>query len=177
MCSLHKHIQEITIKTQLTSLQVADHDIEDPNLTQIIIYAGRGLLSTSVTGTISLFGTSVEHHDLYQYQFVNTKNTFMGVIQSETAYWQPNPKAGVATPVIGSWNDPDFATSCAGVSGNCASGWGLGVVNSQSILVYGAGLYSFFQNNNNSKCFALFYLLDANFSQRILRPGLEARVN
>lgn len=29
-------------------------------------------------------GTSVEHHALYQYQFVNTRDIFMGHIQTET---------------------------------------------------------------------------------------------
>lgn len=29
-------------------------------------------------------GTAVEHHALYQYQFVNTKEIFMGHIQTET---------------------------------------------------------------------------------------------
>ncbi len=29
-------------------------------------------------------GTAVEHHVLYQYQFANTQNIYMGVIQTET---------------------------------------------------------------------------------------------
>jgi hypothetical protein len=33
---------------------------------------------------ISRVGTAVEHHDLYQYQLINTKNIFMGFIQTET---------------------------------------------------------------------------------------------
>ncbi|KAK0111212.1 hypothetical protein ONS95_001586 [Cadophora gregata] len=124
----------------------ADHDVEDPKLNRITIYTGRGLYCASTVGSIWMVGTSVEHHDLYQYQFVNTKNIYAGQIQTETAYWQPVPKAGVATPVVPRWNDPDFATSCVGVSGNCAAGWGLRVLSSQSVLIYGAGLYSFFNN-------------------------------
>jgi hypothetical protein len=31
-------------------------------------------------------GTSVEHNVLYEYQFVSTKNVYMGQIQTETAY-------------------------------------------------------------------------------------------
>lgn len=31
-------------------------------------------------------GTSVEHHALYQYQLANTKDVFMGFIQTETPY-------------------------------------------------------------------------------------------
>ena len=32
----------------------------------------------------SSVGTAVEHHTLYQYQLANTKNIFMGQIQTET---------------------------------------------------------------------------------------------
>jgi glucan 1,3-beta-glucosidase len=128
----------------------ADHDIEDAKVTQITVYTGRGFYCASKVGTIWMVGTSVEHHDLYQYQFANTKDVFAGQIQTETAYWQPNPKAGTVFPIVSGWNDPNFATSCAGVSGTCADGWGLRVVSSQSILIYGAGLYSFF--NNYSVC-------------------------
>jgi glucan 1,3-beta-glucosidase len=129
----------------------ADHDIEDPNETQITVYTGRGLYSASTSGTIWMVGTAVEHHALYQYQFVGTKNVFAGQIQTETAYWQPNPNASAVFPIVNGWNDPNFATSCVGVSGQCNMGWGLRVVNSSSILVYGAGLYSFFNNYSTSK--------------------------
>ncbi|KAL2065578.1 hypothetical protein VTL71DRAFT_3248 [Oculimacula yallundae] len=128
----------------------ADHDIDDPQLTKITIYTGRGLYCASTSGTIWMVGRSVEHHDLYQYQFANTTNIYAGQIQTETAYWQPVPKAGVATPVVAGWNDPDFSASCSGVAGNCASGWGLRVLSSQNVLLYGAGLYSFFSNYNVS---------------------------
>jgi glucan 1,3-beta-glucosidase len=131
----------------------ADHDIDDPNLSQITIYSGRGLYCASTSGTIWLYGTAVEHHDLYQYQFANTQNVFLGQIQTETAYWQPAPKAGTVFPVVAGWNDPVFAESCVGVSGNCAMGWGLRVISSTDILVYGAGLYSFFDNYSVGRFF------------------------
>lgn len=65
-------------------LWTADHDVEDPNLTQITVYTGRGLYIESTAGTIWLYGTAVEHHSLYQYQFANTQNVYMGQIQTET---------------------------------------------------------------------------------------------
>ncbi|KAI9739910.1 MAG: hypothetical protein M1818_004966 [Claussenomyces sp. TS43310] len=126
----------------------ADHDIEDATNTQITIYSGRGLLIESTSGAIWLYGTAVEHHALYQYQFVNTKDIFMGQIQTETPYYQPAPSAPTPFSPVSSLNDPDFATYCAGTTGNCADAWGLRVLNSQAILVYGAGLYSFFDNYN-----------------------------
>jgi len=49
---------------------------------------------------------------------------------------------------VASLNDPDIAASSRGIAGNSAEGWGLRVVNSQNILIYGAGLYSFFDNYN-----------------------------
>lgn len=70
----------------------------------------------------------------------------MGMIQTETPYYQPTPNALVPFPSVSSLNDPNFGSSCAGVSGNCAAAWGLRVINSKNILVYGAGLYSFFSD-------------------------------
>ncbi|KAK4697861.1 hypothetical protein P7C71_g259, partial [Lecanoromycetidae sp. Uapishka_2] len=65
-------------------LWTADHDVEDPNLTQITVYTGRGLYIESTAGTFWLVGTAVEHHARYQYQLQSTTNIFMGQIQTET---------------------------------------------------------------------------------------------
>ena len=37
-----------------------------------------------------MYGTSVEHHALYQYQFEGTKEVLVAGSQTETAYWQPD---------------------------------------------------------------------------------------
>ncbi|KAI9642597.1 hypothetical protein NHQ30_009402 [Ciborinia camelliae] len=130
---------------------VADHDIEDPQLSQISIYAGRGLYCESRVGAIWLIGTAVEHHTLYQYQFDNTRDIFAGQIQTETAYYQPNPNALYPFPALAEWNDPDFAAMCGNATGgNCAEGWGLRIRDSDCVYVYGAGMYSFFNNYNVS---------------------------
>lgn len=150
-------------------LWTADHDLEDRSSTQITIYTGRGLYIESVAGTTWLIGTAVEHHSLYQYQFANTRNIFAGQIQTETAYYQPNPDATIPFPPVALLNDPDFATSCAGRTGNCADGWGLRVLDSEGIRVYGAGLYSFFDNysttcsnaGNGETCQTSIYSLDS----------------
>jgi len=83
---------------------------------------------------------------LYQYQLANTRNIFMGQIQTETPYYQPSPNALTPFAPVAALNDPDFAAACAGVEGNCAAAWGLRVLNSRDVLVYGAGLYSFFSD-------------------------------
>lgn len=120
-------------------LWTADHDVDDQQLRQITVYAGRGMLVESQAGNILLMGTSVEHHVRYQYQFRNTKNIYAGQIQTETPYYQPNPSARSPFPLVSS--DPNFDLSCpkATAASNCAEAWGLVVKNSKNVLVYGAG--------------------------------------
>lgn len=110
---------------------VADHDVDDPLLTQITVYAGRGLLVDSKHGNIWLIGTGVEHHVLYEYQLANTKSIVLGQIQSETAYYQPNPDARIPFPTVPALYDPVLAQG--------QDGWGLRVLNSKDVFVYGAG--------------------------------------
>jgi glucan 1,3-beta-glucosidase len=135
-------------------LWVADHDIEDAALTRITVYAGRGFLDQSTNGDIWLIGTSVEHHVKYEYQFANTRNVYMGQIQTETAYYQPNPNAQIPFPAVASLADPIFPretiTTPNGTVIPAADGWGLRIYQSQSIAAYGAGLYSFFNNYSTS---------------------------
>ncbi|KAK5994726.1 Glucan 1,3-beta-glucosidase [Cladobotryum mycophilum] len=136
-------------------LWTSDHDIEDPGLTMIDVYSVRGLLVESTAGNIWLWGTAVEHNALYQYEFSNTKNIFMGFIQTESAYYQPHPNAGQfqsSTPSSPFYpTDPDFNFFCQGRNGTCKQGWGLRVLGSTDILCYGAGLYSFF-NDHTTTC-------------------------
>ncbi|KAK5661924.1 hypothetical protein OQA88_10034 [Cercophora sp. LCS_1] len=127
-------------------LWTADHDIDDQPNTQITIYSGRGLLIDSEKGNFWLYGTGSEHHVLYQYQLVKTQNIFMGQIQTETPYYMPIPNALVPFNPIPALYDPDYRASCVGVAGNCPASWGLRTIDSRNIFVYGAGLYSFFDN-------------------------------
>lgn len=125
----------------------ADHDLDDTsnNNTQINIYAGRGLHIESQRGVLWLYGTAVEHHVKYQYQLIDTRTIFMGQIQTETAYYQPNPDATLPFPSVPSLHDPVFIAP-TNTSANTASGWGLRILRSNNILGYGVGLYSFFDN-------------------------------
>ncbi|KAF7887027.1 uncharacterized protein EAF02_003674 [Botrytis sinoallii] len=163
----------------------ADHDIDDVIDTQISIYSGRGLSVESTTGNFWLIGTAVEHHALYQYQFANTQNVFMGYIQTETPYYQPVPQATSPFPPVTTLNDPDFATFCAGKSATCYDAWGLRILDSQKMLVYGAGFYSFFNNYSLSK-FSLpstdylpfpFYLFSPSLKLTIPSPRPTACSN
>lgn len=168
------------------------------------------------------FGTSSEHHTLYQYQIASTRALFAGQIQTETAYYQPNPPAPAPFTLDPKFQDPVFPASCSSGSdsssnnisdsssnntssrsssstssrsssnnisgssqtssgynqtrsaniksssnssntvtsmsysnttkttGQC-SGWAVRILDAQDIFIYGAGLYSFFDNYNNCK--------------------------
>ncbi|KIP08169.1 glycoside hydrolase family 55 protein [Phlebiopsis gigantea 11061_1 CR5-6] len=119
-----------------TWLWLADHDLDNTSQEQLTIFAGRGLLSES-QGPVWLVGTAVEHHTIYQYNLFNAANHYMGLIQTETPYYQPSPAVPTPFTIDASLGDPDVsATKMA---------WALVVQNSKDIIVFGAGLYSFFQ--------------------------------
>ena len=123
---------------------VADHELDRSDHNQIDIFNGRGVLIESAEGPVWMYGTSSEHSQLYNYQVSSAKNVYMGIIQSETPYMQANPNAlaGGFKP-SDTYSDPEFA-DCK--TDACKKAWGLRVVSSSDILVYGAGLYSFFDN-------------------------------
>lgn len=93
----------------------------------------------------------------------------MGQIQTETPYYQPNPPAPYPFNNLSSMlHDPDFAMDCAAlaipltnntmprvtgsnITAPCEMAWGLRIIDSSNVVVYGAGLYSFF-NNYSTKC-------------------------
>ncbi|KAH7162265.1 family 55 glycoside hydrolase [Dactylonectria estremocensis] len=128
-----------------TWLWVSDHELDLSDHSQINIYNGRGILIESTAGCW-LWGTSSEHNVLYNYQLTKASNVYMSLIQTETAYFQGNPDATVPFTVNSDFFDPDFTTSCTGDSTTCARTWGVRAVDSSDIFIYGAGLYSFFDN-------------------------------
>ncbi|KAJ9605855.1 hypothetical protein H2200_009704 [Cladophialophora chaetospira] len=122
---------------------VADHELDITTHNQTNIYNGRGLLVES-QGPVWLYGTSSEHSQLYNYQFVNAQDIFMGAIQTETPYMQSSPDAlGGGFPPNSGFSDPTFS-DCT--DGSCKKAWGLRIVDSSDIHMYGGGLYSFFDN-------------------------------
>jgi glucan 1,3-beta-glucosidase len=122
---------------------VADHDLDGP--TQVSLYNGRGVLIESKEGPVWMYGTSSEHSVFYQYNIANAKNVMMGMIQTETPYYQAYPPAPEPFKPIAKYNDPDYS-ACEKGSLTCPMAWGLRIVNSEHVYVYGAGLYNFFQN-------------------------------
>lgn len=69
----------------------------------------------------------------------------MGMIQTESPYYQPSPEALV--PFIPGMfvNDPNF-DDCKSDSTKCAVSWGVRIVESSSIWVLGTGIYSWFSD-------------------------------
>lgn len=63
----------------------ADHDLDGGPIMNIA--SGRGVLVEAVKGTWFV-GTGFEHNTLYQYQFANARNVFVGMQQTESPYWQ-----------------------------------------------------------------------------------------
>ncbi|KAK6335750.1 hypothetical protein TWF730_003128 [Orbilia blumenaviensis] len=126
----------------------ADHDIDSgPDQTQIDVYAARGFLIEG-PGPTWLYGTASEHNVLYQYQFHNARNIWMGMIQTESPYYQGIPAA--PTPFEDSLGkfpmDPPF-NQCNGAGDwyTCGFSWAVRILGSTNVYVYGAGLYSWFQ--------------------------------
>ncbi|CAG8197391.1 unnamed protein product [Penicillium olsonii] len=144
--SMHVTTSASNVYLENVWLWTADHDLESPTDARISVYSGRGLL---VEGkNVWLYGTGSEHHSLYQYQFSGASSIMAGFVQTETPYYQPNPNAANGPyPTNSTLKDPDYS-SCLG--GNCNS-LGLRVLNSKNVIIYGAGLYSFF-NNYSTTC-------------------------
>ncbi|KAM6526030.1 hypothetical protein FSOLCH5_002161 [Fusarium solani] len=120
---------------------VADHDLDDPKETQIDIYAARGILIESQRAW--LWGTASEHSVFYQYQLSGAKNIVMGMIQTESPYYQPVPKA--PTPFSpGLFRDDPTFRDCKADDAGCYTSWALRIIDSSAVYVLGAGLYSWF---------------------------------
>jgi hypothetical protein len=122
---------------------VADHDLDAPEQDQIDVYSARGILIESKLAW--LYGTASEHSVLYQYQLSGAKNILMAMIQTESPYYQPSPRA--PKPFIPGLfpNDPLF-NDCKSNPLKCAVSWAVRIVDSSSIWVLGSGLYSFYSD-------------------------------
>jgi hypothetical protein len=52
---------------------------------------------------------------LYQFEIANANGVLIGLAQSETAYYQPDPRANEPFAIQPDWYDPDFS-ECEGDS-------------------------------------------------------------
>ncbi|KAL6401099.1 putative glucan 1,3-beta-glucosidase [Ilyonectria robusta] len=120
----------------------ADHDFDTPDQAQMDVYVGRGMLVES-KGPTWLWGTSVEHCVLYQYQLTGAENIVMGLIQTESPYFQSVPTAPAPFKPGAFPDDPAFQ-DCSSKSKTCGVSWAIRIIDSSAIHVLSAGLYSFF---------------------------------
>ena len=120
---------------------VADHELDIPGNNQLNIFNGRGVLVSSEEGPVWMYGTSSEHSVLYNYQIANASSVYMALIQTETPYFQSNPDASTPFTSNAAYSDPVFSGNS-----NTNKAWGLRIVDSENVFIYGAGLYSFFDN-------------------------------
>ncbi|KAK3368298.1 pectate lyase superfamily protein-domain-containing protein, partial [Podospora didyma] len=133
---------------------VADHDIDDEFNDRINIHVARGWLIESTKPTW-MYGTASEHAVLYQYSFNNARTVGAGMIQTESAYFQG--MNGIRSPApyqdsLGQWpGDPVYPEGgCVNGTIGCDSSWAVVMLNSSSIVVDGAGLYSWFNAYDES---------------------------
>ncbi|RFU27644.1 hypothetical protein B7463_g8690, partial [Scytalidium lignicola] len=134
---------QATIYLENNWFWVSDHELDLSDHNQVNIFNGRGVLVASEQGPVWMWGTSSEHSVLYNYQIANASNIYMGLIQTETPYFQSNPDATGPFKTNAAFSDPDFSTC---TTASCKKSWGLRIVDSDDVFVFGAGLYSFFDN-------------------------------
>jgi hypothetical protein len=132
---------QATIYLENNWFWVADHELDLGDHDQVSIFNGRGVLVASEEGPVWMYGTSAEHSVLYNYQIANASNVYMALIQTETPYFQSNPDATTPFTTNATYFDPVFDSSAS-----VDKAWGLRIVDSKDVLIYGAGLYSFFDN-------------------------------
>ncbi|KAH3006943.1 hypothetical protein KXW60_003497 [Aspergillus fumigatus] len=102
----------------------ADHDLDVKSQDPIDVFSARGILVES-HGPTWMYGTASEHNVLYQYQLPGAQKIVMGMIQTETPYFQPLPAAPESFKPAG-----------------CAMAWAVRIINSSTVYILGSGLYS-----------------------------------
>lgn len=113
---------------------VADHDLDKISQDQIDIYVGRGVLIES-QGPTWLYGTASEHCVLYQYQLSGAKDIVLGMIQTESPYFQPTPKAPQPFTTGLFKDDPTF-DDCDSGSATCAVSWAVRILDQRRCICW-----------------------------------------
>lgn len=87
-----------------------------------------------------LYASASEHNVLYQYMIRGANNLFLGMIQTESPYYQSTPPAPQPfEKSVGRFiGDPSYTDCKPNVPGSCMA-WGVMVEQSSNIFIYGAG--------------------------------------
>ena len=128
----------------------ADHDLDGDYNQQI--GTGRGMLVEAQGGTW-LVGTGSEHHTLYAYQLNNAQNVFAAMMQVETPYWQPTPRAPTPWTPSPVYSDPTFEGCPSNIS-QCYMQWALRIIGPEThtVPLYGLGFWVFFNGPDYGPC-------------------------
>ena len=89
---------------------------------------------------------------LYQYGLIEASNVFMSMIQTESPYYQGSANTHAPLPfdqVVSFSGDPSWS-DCGSAILTCNMTWAVVVETSSDIFINGAGLYSWFQNYDES---------------------------
>lgn len=127
------------------------------------MYVARGLLVES-QNAVWLYGTASEHATLYQYSFYGATNVVAGLVQTETPYYQPTPRAPIPFEnTVGMFfGDTDFACGKTEFDG-CDSSWGLVLDGCKDVYIASAGIYSWFSTYSQS-CSEYPYNVESSYS-------------
>lgn len=117
-----------------------------------IISSGRGLLCEATKSTW-LVGTGFEHHWLYNYNFHNAANVFVGLLQAETPYMQGND-AIITVPAPWSpdqrFGDPDYSW-CAADDQLGRTALACNLDGGSDLIFYNSAFWAFFNGPWSSK--------------------------
>jgi hypothetical protein len=84
-----------------------------------------------------MYGTASEHSVLYHHQISGAKDLVMGMIQTESPYFQPSPPKLESFKLGKFPNDPeDFDCEI------CTSSWAVRIIDSRTVSFLGAGMFS-----------------------------------
>ncbi|KAK3321756.1 glycoside hydrolase family 55 protein [Apodospora peruviana] len=131
----------------------ADHDLDGSGSGVTYPGSAGGFLVEAQNGTWML-GIGIEHNVLYQLNIHQAKNVFVGLQQSEAAYWQgtgntllaPAPWKDSSLP-----SDPDFSW-CAASDAQCRMGLYQLVTKSSDINMYSSGFWNFVSGPSRTMC-------------------------
>jgi hypothetical protein len=155
---------------------VADHDIDGPeapadNLKkQENVYAARGILIES-KGPTWLHSTAAEHCVLYQYQIAHAELVFIGLAQTESPYYQPGIPINSVFKIAPAERFIDDPTDDLCEPGEPCDSYGMRILESTDVFIYGAGLYNFFKDYSTDCADNLQYcqprIFETSYSERI----------
>jgi hypothetical protein len=104
-------------------------------------------------GPCWFYGTASEHSVLYQYSIFQAVDIYMGMIQTESPYFQGTAATQAPAPFsssLGRFNGDPQWIECGMSTTSCNNAWGLEVQNSNNVFINGAAFYSWFQNYNKA---------------------------